>query len=127
MLYSRFSLAIYFIHSSVYMDFPGGKVVKSPPANAGDARDVGSIPGSGRSPGEGNVSRRKQPPCLYRTSHICYIAMQCYMQTKLQGGIDGMFNSFIRITDFFMSVCQVTFQESCINRQKERGGGSAFM
>ena len=31
--------------------FPGGRVVKNPHANAGDA---GSIPGSGRSPGEGN-------------------------------------------------------------------------
>jgi len=31
--------------------FPGGSAVKNPPANAGD---VGSIPGSGRSPGEGN-------------------------------------------------------------------------
>ena len=31
--------------------FPGGSVVKNPPANAGD---LGSIPGSGRSPGEGN-------------------------------------------------------------------------
>ena len=29
-------------------------VVKNPPANAGDQRDVGSNPGSGRSPGEGN-------------------------------------------------------------------------
>ena len=29
-------------------------VVKNPPANAGDARDVGSIPRSGRSPGEGH-------------------------------------------------------------------------
>ena len=31
-------------------------VVKNPPANAGDTRDVGSIPGSGRSPrgGHGN-------------------------------------------------------------------------
>jgi len=29
-------------------------VVKNPPANAEDERDVGSIPGSGRSPGEGN-------------------------------------------------------------------------
>ena len=28
-------------------------MVKNPPANAGDARDVGSIPGSERSPGEG--------------------------------------------------------------------------
>ena len=29
-------------------------MVKNPPANAGDARDVGLIPGSGRSPGVGN-------------------------------------------------------------------------
>ena len=29
-------------------------VVKNPPPSAGDIRDVGSIPGSGRSPGEGN-------------------------------------------------------------------------
>ena len=29
-------------------------MVKNPPANAGDTRDLGSIPGSGRSPGEGN-------------------------------------------------------------------------
>ena len=29
-------------------------VVKKPPANARDARDAGSIPGSERSPGEGN-------------------------------------------------------------------------
>ena len=29
-------------------------VAKNPPANAGDRRDVGSIPGLGRSPGEGH-------------------------------------------------------------------------
>ena len=29
-------------------------MVKNPPANIGDKRDAGSIPGSGRSPGEGN-------------------------------------------------------------------------
>ena len=29
-------------------------VVKNPPANAGDVRDAGSIPGSGRSPGGGH-------------------------------------------------------------------------
>jgi len=29
-------------------------MVKNLPANAGDTRDVGSIPGSGRSPREGN-------------------------------------------------------------------------
>ena len=36
------------------LGFPGGKVVKNPPANAGDAGDTGSIPGSGRSPGDEN-------------------------------------------------------------------------
>ena len=29
-------------------------MVKNPPANVGDIRDMGSIPGSERSPGEGN-------------------------------------------------------------------------
>ena len=36
------------------MDFLRGSVVKNPPANAGDPGDTGSIPGSGKSPGEGN-------------------------------------------------------------------------
>ena len=34
--------------------FPGAAVLKNPPANAGDTRDTGSIPGSGRSPGVTN-------------------------------------------------------------------------
>ena len=34
--------------------FPGDTVVKNPPANAGDMRDVGSIPGLGRSSGGGH-------------------------------------------------------------------------
>ena len=31
-------------------------VIKNPPANAGDIRDMGSIPGWGRSPGEGRAN-----------------------------------------------------------------------
>jgi len=38
-------------------------VVKNPPAYAGDAEDVGSIPGSGRSLGEGN-GNPLQDSCL---------------------------------------------------------------
>ena len=38
-------------------------VVNNPPANAGDTRDAGLIPGSGRSPGEGNDNPR-QYSCL---------------------------------------------------------------
>ena len=37
--------------------FPGGSVVKNPPASTGDTEDLNSIPGLGRlerSPGEGN-------------------------------------------------------------------------
>ena len=34
------------------MGLPGGAMVKNPPATAGDVRDVGLIPGIGRSPGK---------------------------------------------------------------------------
>ena len=36
------------------MTYPGGASGKEPPANAGDIRDAGLIPGSGRSPGGGH-------------------------------------------------------------------------
>ena len=38
-------------------------MVKNPPANAGDIKDVGSIPGSGRSPG-GGYGNTLQYSCL---------------------------------------------------------------
>jgi len=40
----------------VYMGFPGGSVVKNPPANAGDTGGTDSISGSGRSPGGSNCN-----------------------------------------------------------------------
>ena len=42
---------VFFFFLNPFRDFPGGSVVKNHSANAGDA---GSIPGLGRSPGEGN-------------------------------------------------------------------------
>ena len=36
--------------------FPGATVVRNPPASAGHARDVGFIPGSGRSFGGGRAT-----------------------------------------------------------------------
>ena len=36
------------------MGFPGGSVAENLPANAGEAGDLGLIPGLGRTPGEGN-------------------------------------------------------------------------
>ena len=49
---SRLALAwIYAWIHGLILGFSGDSVVKNPPANGGD---VGSIPGWGRSPGEGN-------------------------------------------------------------------------
>ena len=42
---------------SGFIGFPGSSVVKNLPANSGDTGDMGSIPGSGRSPGGGNGTR----------------------------------------------------------------------
>ena len=40
--------------NAYYRGFLGGSVVKTPPANAGDAGHLGLILGSGRSPGGGH-------------------------------------------------------------------------
>ena len=42
--------------------FLGGAVVMNPPANAGDARDMGSIPSLGKSPGVGNRMEKTTAP-----------------------------------------------------------------
>ena len=47
-------------NTGYFRGFPGGSVVKNPPANAGDA---GLIPGLGRYPGVGN-SNPLQYACL---------------------------------------------------------------
>ena len=52
MLYSSFPLTNWFIHGASEVM----RVVKNLPANAGDIRDMGSIPGSGRSAGVGRGS-----------------------------------------------------------------------
>ena len=41
-------------YEGICVGIPGGTRVQNLPANAGDVKDAGSIPGSGRSPGEGN-------------------------------------------------------------------------
>ena len=50
-------------------------VVKNPPANTGDIRDMGSIPGSGRSPRVGNGSSTPMflPGKFHRQRNlVCY-------------------------------------------------------
>ena len=54
---------VHFIFSNYILGFPGGSLVKSLSANAGNARDAGSIPGSGRPPG-GGYGNLLQHSCL---------------------------------------------------------------
>ena len=54
MLYIIYTILCIIYIYIILWDFPGGSAVKNPPANTGDSRDAGSIPGSGRFPGEGN-------------------------------------------------------------------------
>ena len=46
-------ITVIYIRVIIYLGFPGG-TIKSPHANARDVRNVGSIPGSGKFPGEGH-------------------------------------------------------------------------
>ena len=48
--------------------FPGDAVAKNPPANAGEVRETGWIPGLGRSPGGGNDDLL-QHSCLENSMH----------------------------------------------------------
>ena len=65
-------------------------LVKNPSANARDIRDAGSIPESGRSPGEGNGYPR-QSSCLENSMH---------RGRSLVGYIDhGLSKSWTRLND----------------------------
>ena len=48
--WTYFSYALFFMNTEDEMDFPGGSAGKESACNVGD---LGSIPGLGRSPGEG--------------------------------------------------------------------------
>ena len=64
-------------------------VVKNLPANAGDARNMGLIPGLGRSPGEGNGSP-VEFPCLENPMD----------KGAWKSTIRGVTKSWSRLTDF---------------------------
>ena len=66
------------------LDFPGGTVVKNPPASAGD---VGSISGLGRSPAEGNGNPLQYScwkiPCTEEPSRLQAMGSQELDRTEL--------------------------------------------
>ena len=61
---------LFFIHAMMFIRVSQvALVVKNLPANAGHIRDLGSIPGLGRSPGAGHSN-----------------PFQAYLQQRIQGG-----------------------------------------
>ena len=76
------------------MSFPSGIVIKNLPAKAGQARDVGLIPGSGRSPGVGN-GNPFQDSCLENS-----------MDRRTQRAtVHGVAKSWTQISDFHFLSC----------------------
>ena len=67
------------------MGCPGGSVVKNPPSNEEDTRDVDLIPGLGRSPGVGN-GNPLQYFCL--ENHMNRGAWQATVQRIARVGCD---------------------------------------
>ena len=88
----KFIILVFFKYA---MGFPGGSEVK---ASAYDARDLGSIPGSGRSPGEGNGN-----PLQY----------SCLKNPMDRGAwwttVHGVAESQTRLSDFTSSVTLNSF------------------
>ena len=57
-------------------------VVKNPPVNAGDIRDMGSIPGSGRSPGAGMTTHSSIPAWrIPWTEEAWQVTVHCVAQS----------------------------------------------
>ena len=98
----------------MFVVFPGGSEVKASACSVGD---LGSIPGSGRSPGEGN-GNPLQYSCL---------------ENPIDGGawwatVHGVAKSWTRLSDFAFAIrfssnyqCQTSFQVSLHHRMSSLG------
>jgi len=74
--------------SSSYGASQVAPVVKNPPSNAGDVRDMGSIPGSGRSPGAGHGNPLQYSCPEKPMGRAAWWAMVCGVEkswTRLKG------------------------------------------
>ena len=72
-------------------------VVKNPPANAGDARNAGSIPGLGRSPGVGNGNPLLYS-CLENSLGREAMSATVHGATKSQTSLSNGAHAYISIT-----------------------------
>ena len=83
------------------MGFPRGTVVKNLPAKAGDLRDTGSNPGSGRFPGGGNGNPLQYSyleNSLDREVTIQGVAEESGMTEYTHTQVDNLNKSFCNLT-----------------------------
>ena len=88
-----------------------GAVVKNPPANTGDVRDMGLLPGSGRSPGEGS-GNLLQYSCLENSMD----------RGASRVAVHGVTNSWTRRSTLFVVVWgeKLSLMVKCLNLKKRK-------
>ena len=107
------------------MGFPGDTVVKNLPANAGGAGDMGSIPGLGRSPGEGNGNSLRYS-CLENSMDrgawwaVVHGATKCgtrlsththtFIEPQVGGAVLGPVETRVKRTSKNPALTELTFQ-----------------
>ena len=85
---------------------PGGSVGKEPACNAGDGRDTGSIPGSGRSPGGGHGNPLQYPSLenpMDRGAWQATVHVVTKSQTQLKRlSVDARQTVYISMLNFYL-------------------------
>ena len=93
------------------MGFPGGTSGKETPPNAGDWRDVGLIPGSGRSPGRGH-GNPLQYSCLENSTDRGVWQTMVHKVAESQTRLKQLSMHAFHCTDVLPSVFPFTFWRS---------------
>ena len=105
--------------------FPGASVLKNPPANAGNAGDEGSIPGSGRSHGGGN-GNSLQYSCLGNLMDRGAWQTTVHGVTKGQTWPSMQAQLFV-CWDFSLSFCLFSLPSRPLLTQMEGGIGGLLL
>ena len=80
------------------MGFPGGSMIKNPRGSAGDTRDTGSIPGSERSPKEGNGDPLQYSCPENPMDRGAWLALDCGVaKSQIQLSTDSIMIHFLSI------------------------------
>ena len=87
-------------------------MVRNPPANAGDTRHAGSIPGSGRSPGGGH-SKPRQYSCLGNSMHRGAWPATMHGVTKNWTQLGTLAYINVKLAILTVSECTVLWYPQC--------------